>query len=347
MEPAQLAELEHRGWTVVRGIVPDRGLTSQARQLVDTIIGGSDGLEQVAAARGQPGPWPRPGETRPIITSSAFKHTINPPIDDRAFGHAGLLAKLLLPMVRLNRQLLRCGPADEAAAGEGGGDQSAGGLKLLQQFLRRTDVGPPPHPGCTGGPPPNAWHLDQAYLPQHFAARPKQMFYHTILALTDVKRDGGAFFASPSSLARARSLTQQLEPAEASRYLRHADETRTHLRQVRACQSVAAANRSPRKSISPVHILFRWARQWTDARAVVGIAGDHAAADHIGCGVCGIWRGRSAGAGSDATALRLSERRCHPVSVRALHHAVSRECGRGDARRHQGQGRGGTACQVP
>ena len=224
MEPMQLQELEQRGWTVVRGLVP-RDLTSQARELVDAIIGGSSGVESVPTDRGQPGPWPTDGGALPVITSSAFKHSINPPIDDAAFGHEGLLAKLLLPMVGVNRQLLRCEEAQD------GSDSATGGLKLLQQFFRRTDVGPERH-GCSDGPPPNAWHLDQGFLPRHYAARPRQMFYHTILALTDVKRDGGAFFASPSSLARARAITGGLNPAEESRIVRQADETRTRLRQV-------------------------------------------------------------------------------------------------------------------
>ena len=93
MESVQLQELEQRGWTVVRGLVP-RDLTSQARELVDAIIGGGSGVESVPTDRGQPGPWPADGGALPVITSSAFKHSINPPIDDAAFGHEGLLAKL-------------------------------------------------------------------------------------------------------------------------------------------------------------------------------------------------------------------------------------------------------------
>jgi hypothetical protein len=218
MEPGQLEELHTQGWTLVRGLVPCT-LTSQARGLADAIIGGSDAVERVPSERGQPGPWPAAGETLPVITSSNFKHSINHPIDDSAYGFEGLLAKLLLPMIGINRALLRCD-----SQGEKGG--SAGGLRLMQQFLRRTDVGPPPHHGCSGGPPPAAWHQDQGFLPAHYEAAPRQMFFHSILALTDVLTDGGAFFASPSSLSQARAITATIPPIE------HADETRTKLRQL-------------------------------------------------------------------------------------------------------------------
>ena len=32
--------------------------------------------------------------------------------------------------------------------------------------------------------------MDQAFLPRHYESRPRQMFYHSILALEDVVQDG-------------------------------------------------------------------------------------------------------------------------------------------------------------
>ncbi len=113
------------------------------------------------------------------------------------------MAELLTPFVALNRQLLRGGP-----------DES-GGLKLMQQFFRRTDVSPPPHHGCHDPwVEPRSWHMvrrllfalrhpmrtrarllcnllravalqDQGFLPCHYDGPissdkpPRQMFYHS------------------------------------------------------------------------------------------------------------------------------------------------------------------------
>ena len=39
-------------------------------------------------------------------------------------------------------------------------------------MLRRSDASPGPHPGFNGEPPAS-WHMDQAFLPQHYAASPR------------------------------------------------------------------------------------------------------------------------------------------------------------------------------
>ena len=51
----------------------------------------------------------------------------------------------------------------------------------MQQFFRRTDLGPGSAAGATGqGEPPRGWHMDQAFLPKHYESTPRQMFYHTV-----------------------------------------------------------------------------------------------------------------------------------------------------------------------
>ena len=139
---------------------------------MDAIIGGPPpaagtlGLEKCPTgpiddpeARGQPGPWPEPGDPRPVISSGGYTHSLHHPIPDENYGHAGLMAALLEHYVEVNKQLLRCS------------DEDAKGLKLMQQFFRRTDLGPKPRNGCTSdGEPPRGWHMDQAFLPHHVSA---------------------------------------------------------------------------------------------------------------------------------------------------------------------------------
>ena len=164
----QTAELEQRGFIVVPALI-DRELAARACQLVDAIVGsppppvpGGVGLERVPEERGQPGPWPLKGDDRPVITSKGWKHSIQHPICDSAYGFPGMMAELLMPFVQLNRQLLR---ADDS------GDKPVGGLKLMQQFFRRTDVSPPPHHGCHEPEwvEPISFHMDQAFLPRETA----------------------------------------------------------------------------------------------------------------------------------------------------------------------------------
>jgi hypothetical protein len=77
LQPHNVQELEERGYTVIRNLV-SRDLTARARALMDKILGaepppqGQLGLEECPTgdgprARGQPGPWPAPGDERPVI----------------------------------------------------------------------------------------------------------------------------------------------------------------------------------------------------------------------------------------------------------------------------------------
>jgi hypothetical protein len=231
---AQLAQLDEKGFCVVRQLVP-RELTSQARGLVDAIIGSSPppppqlGLEQVctegAARRGQPGPWPEPGEELPVIASGNYTHSIHHPIAASRYGYPGLMAKLLERYVHVNQALLRVPDSDLA------------NLKCMQQFFRRTDLGPaygddgqPSRHGVTGqGCPPTGWHMDQAFLPRHYETVPRQMFYHTILACTPVVQDGAPFFCANGSYKRAKAMSQRMTMNEQHAVVPYADMTRTKL----------------------------------------------------------------------------------------------------------------------
>ena len=130
-----IAQLEDKGYCVIPNVVP-KDLTTQARQLVDAIIGAppppspSLGLEKVPTgppgdpnARGQPGPWPVKGDNRPTIQSGGYTHSLHHPMPDGDYGFSGLMAKILQPYVQINAALLRC-PESEVP-----------NLKLMQQLL--------------------------------------------------------------------------------------------------------------------------------------------------------------------------------------------------------------------
>lgn len=149
LTPQNFEELDTKGFTVVRNVVPTH-LTAKARELVDSIIGSSPppapelGLQKCPAgnepgSRGQATPWPEPGDERPVIASGNYTHSIHHPIPDADYGFEGLMAALVEPYVHINQQLLRCS------------DEDAKDLKLMQQFFRRTDLGPEPRHGCTSG----------------------------------------------------------------------------------------------------------------------------------------------------------------------------------------------------
>ena len=225
-----IAQLEDKGYCVIPNVVP-KDLTTQARQLVDAIIGAppppspSLGLEKVPTgppgdpnARGQPGPWPVKGDNRPTIQSGGYTHSLHHPMPDGDYGFSGLMAKILQPYVQINAALLRC-PESEVP-----------NLKLMQQFFRRTDRGPDPVHGSTRqGVPPRGWHMDQAFLPRHYESSPRQMFYHTILACCPVVQDAAPFFTSTGSFKRAKQLSYSMTEEEQAAAVPYADMTRTKL----------------------------------------------------------------------------------------------------------------------
>ena len=65
-------------------------------------------------------------------------------------------------------------------------------LRLLEQVLIRTD------PQAQSAPV-NQWHVDMAFLPEHYHARPRQTYFHMVHCLNTVAPGGGAFTIVPGS----------------------------------------------------------------------------------------------------------------------------------------------------
>ena len=112
------------------------------------------------------------------------------PIDDP------LMAEVIPSLAHLNAELLCCN--DPANSG------GRGGLKLLKQQLVRTDISPAAAIG------PTRWHMDQPFLDEHFTAAPRQLYYHTMLALSPVVHNGAPFLVATGSFQRAVELTQEI-----------------------------------------------------------------------------------------------------------------------------------------
>ncbi len=68
------------------------------------------------------------------------------------------------------------------------GDQ----LRLLEQVLMRSDPRPPPHE-------PLGWHIDFAFLPEHYRARPRQVYFQMITSLNTVEPGRAPFMIVPGS----------------------------------------------------------------------------------------------------------------------------------------------------
>ena len=85
-------------------------------------------------------------------------------------------------------------------------------MRLLEQVLIRTD-GQGKSTGAYG------WHVDMPFLPEHYAARPRQTYFHMVHALNTVPPGGGAFTVIPGShhltFAAAARLTEELGADEA------------------------------------------------------------------------------------------------------------------------------------
>ena len=135
-------------------------------------------------------------------------------------------------MAQLYGQLLRCEPTE---------------LKLLKQQLVRVDTAP------DAVQTPTKWasetpfvgtvvleltrrgrcsqHMDQAFLPRHYATTPRSVYYHSMLALSDVVSGGAPFLAATGSYQRALGLTGALSEEEQRQfeadYTTHADASGT------------------------------------------------------------------------------------------------------------------------
>ena len=154
-------ELDAQGFTILRGFAPPT-LTSRARALIDSILGPCPvercdaflGATNTGAERSSDGVvrWSPPEPRPPRIDSKDYRHSIRHPIRDP------LMAEPVADCRDIHRQLLRAGDGH--------------GLQLHQQMLHRAD---PVDPETTPAGP-LGWHLDNAYLPRHTEAQPRQVW---------------------------------------------------------------------------------------------------------------------------------------------------------------------------
>lgn len=82
-------------------------------------------------------------------------------------------------------------------------------LRLLEQVLIRTD----PKEGVPS--PAGGWHIDMAFLPEHYSARPRQTYFHMVHALNTIPASGGATTIIPGSHHKTYATAQKLGSLEA------------------------------------------------------------------------------------------------------------------------------------
>jgi len=80
-------------------------------------------------------------------------------------------------------------------------------LRLLEQVLIRSDPQPPPHG-------PLRWHVDWTFSPRHYAALPRQTYFHMVHCLNTVKPGGAAFTIVPGSHHLTYKASAQMHTAE-------------------------------------------------------------------------------------------------------------------------------------
>lgn len=88
-------------------------------------------------------------------------------------------------------------------------------LRLLEQVLIRTD----PKEGVPA--PAGGWHIDMAFLPEHYNARPRQTYFHMVHALNTIPPDGGATTIIPGSHHKTYAASQKLGSMDALTELKH------------------------------------------------------------------------------------------------------------------------------
>src|SRR5690349_11522448 len=114
--------------------------------------------------------FPKFLDTETTARIRAHMDTLIPPVEPREAAHAKRLHVLRHPIpgaimadILANPRLL------EIAAWVIEPNQSDD-LRLLEQVLIRTD----PNQAETGPQGPTGWHIDMAFMPEHFQARPRQ-----------------------------------------------------------------------------------------------------------------------------------------------------------------------------
>ena len=86
-------------------------------------------------------------------------------------------------------------------------------LRLLEQVLIRTDP-TEATPGADG------WHIDMAFMPEQYEARPRQTYFHMVHALNTVAPGGGATTIIPGSHHKTYAAAKKLGSADALQTLK-------------------------------------------------------------------------------------------------------------------------------
>lgn len=79
-------------------------------------------------------------------------------------------------------------------------------LRLLEQVLIRTD----PQATSLGPTGPTGWHIDMAFLPEHYYTSPRQTYFHMVHCLNTVAPGGGAFTVVPGSHHQTFAAAEKL-----------------------------------------------------------------------------------------------------------------------------------------
>jgi hypothetical protein len=201
VDATTLKHLDEHGYCVVRSVI-DPGTAAVVRGMMDTFLGPPAAHCDCEALGLQKGTmWPVAGSSKPLLTEEgAYMHSLQHPIPDAR------TALPVPPLMKVMGEVLRCSvPADE--------------LVLIHQNFRRTDPSPPDE-GPYGHPKVAAdgtfdgtsagFHQDSGFLPEHYAAMPRQNYYIAILAFSKVVSGGAAFVYSPGSMAVARRAADKI-----------------------------------------------------------------------------------------------------------------------------------------
>ena len=212
---ADLEQLATLGYTVVPGIVGPEDCR-RARELLDDIFGpcGESAEEHIRAKgwelshyltpRAEPDDAAFWASASPFLQTENFYHDVRHPIRDSAT--AALINQRMIDVVG------ECLRSDD--------------LKLLQQYLVRTDYRPGPYPERPG------FHADHASLPAQYDATPSQHYLLAMLALSDVPSGGAATVMGRGTLQRARELATKYQEEEPEWCLGlHDEDFRNELRQ--------------------------------------------------------------------------------------------------------------------
>lgn len=173
------------GYAIVRNLF-EPGLCNSLCQCIDTVIGPSP-LE--VANTPQLEDVDRALRSRvPIVQSGNYRHTLRQPIFSYSLAEAAIAGGV----VEMVAALLR--------------SPSRSSVRLMQQMLVRTDASPDAIQ--KGRSEPTGWHIDTAFLPEHYTATPQANVYHVLTALNDVPSGGGAFRIVPGAFEECRTYTQ-------------------------------------------------------------------------------------------------------------------------------------------